>query len=103
MIRNIIFDWSGTLVDDLPAVVEATNYVLTQAGRPEMTLDEFRAEFRLPFTLFYDKHVPDMSLTPVGTVVSRPVCRGAGFGVCVAACSRVPAVLSRAARLTRSS
>ena len=32
MIRNIIFDWSGTLVDDLPAVWQATNYVLTQAG-----------------------------------------------------------------------
>ncbi len=31
MIRNIIFDWSGTLVDDLPAVWQATNYVLAQA------------------------------------------------------------------------
>ena len=31
MIRNIIFDWSGTLVDDLPAVWKATNYVLTRA------------------------------------------------------------------------
>ena len=45
MIRNIIFDWSGTLVDDLPAVWQATNFVLAQAGRPEMTLAEFRAEF----------------------------------------------------------
>ena len=25
MIRNVIFDWSGTLVDDLPAVLKATN------------------------------------------------------------------------------
>jgi phosphoglycolate phosphatase-like HAD superfamily hydrolase/ADP-ribose pyrophosphatase YjhB (NUDIX family) len=62
MIRNIIFDWSGTLVDDLPAVLDASNYVLTQAGRPEMTLEEFRAEFCLPFTLFYDKHIPDRSI-----------------------------------------
>jgi len=60
VIRNIIFDWSGTLVDDLPVVLDASNYVLTQAGRPAMTLDEFRAEFLLPFTLFYDKHVPDI-------------------------------------------
>ena len=43
VIRNIIFDWSGTLVDDLPAVLKASNFVLTQAGRPEMSLDEFRA------------------------------------------------------------
>jgi phosphoglycolate phosphatase len=62
MIRNIIFDWSGTLVDDLPAVWQATNYVLAQAGRPEMSLEQFRAEFCLPFTIFYDRHVPHVPL-----------------------------------------
>ena len=55
MIRNIIFDWSGTLVDDLPAVWKATNYVLAQAERAEMTLEQFRAEFCLPFTSFYER------------------------------------------------
>ncbi len=62
MIRNIIFDWSGTLVDDLPAVWKATNYVLAQAECAEMTLEQFRAEFCLPFTLFYDKHTPNVPL-----------------------------------------
>jgi phosphoglycolate phosphatase len=62
VIQNIIFDWSGTLVDDLPAVWQATNYVLTQAGRPEMTLDQFRAEFCLPFTGFYERHLPHVPL-----------------------------------------
>ena len=62
MIRNVIFDWSGTLVDDLPAVWEATNYVLAQAQRPEMTLEQFRAEFCLPFTVFYDRHTPQVPL-----------------------------------------
>ena len=62
MIRNVIFDWSGTLVDDLPAVWKATNHVLTQAGRPSLTLEQFRAEFCLPFTIFYDKHVPHVPL-----------------------------------------
>ena len=62
MIRNVIFDWSGTLVDDLPAVWEATNYVLAQAERPEMTLEQFRAEFCLPFTIFYDRHTPHVPL-----------------------------------------
>ena len=62
MIRNIIFDWSGTLVDDLPAVLKASNFVLTQAGRPEMSLDEFRAEFSLPFTNFYDRHTPHVPM-----------------------------------------
>jgi len=62
VIRNIIFDWSGTLVDDLPAVWQATNYVLAQAKRAEMTLEQFRAEFQLPFTTFYDKHTPHVPL-----------------------------------------
>jgi phosphoglycolate phosphatase len=62
VIRNIIFDWSGTLVDDLPAVLKASNYVLTQAGRPEMSLEQFRAEFSLPFTKFYDRHTPHVPM-----------------------------------------
>ena len=62
MIRNIIFDWSGTLVDDLPAVWKATNYALVQAQRTETSLEQFRAEFCLPFTIFYDKHTPNVPL-----------------------------------------
>jgi phosphoglycolate phosphatase-like HAD superfamily hydrolase/ADP-ribose pyrophosphatase YjhB (NUDIX family) len=67
MIRNIIFDWSGTLVDDLPAVWRATNYVLAQAQQPEMSLEQFRAEFCLPFTLFYDRYVPHVPLPQLET------------------------------------
>jgi phosphoglycolate phosphatase len=63
MIRNVIFDWSGTLVDDLPAVLKATNYVLSQARKPELTIEQFRAEFCLPFTRFYDRHVPEVPLS----------------------------------------
>jgi phosphoglycolate phosphatase len=67
MIRNIIFDWSGTLVDDLPAVWRATNFVLTQAERAEMSLEQFRAEFCLPFTIFYERHVPHIQLPQLET------------------------------------
>jgi phosphoglycolate phosphatase-like HAD superfamily hydrolase/ADP-ribose pyrophosphatase YjhB (NUDIX family) len=62
VIRNIIFDWSGTLVDDLPAVLQASNHVLTQAGRPVMSLEMFRAEFALPFKKFYDRHTPEVPM-----------------------------------------
>ncbi len=67
MIRNIVFDWSGTLVDDLPAVWEATNYVLAQANCTELTLDQFRAEFCLPFTIFYDKFTPHVPMPQLET------------------------------------
>jgi phosphoglycolate phosphatase-like HAD superfamily hydrolase/ADP-ribose pyrophosphatase YjhB (NUDIX family) len=62
MIRNIIFDWSGTLVDDLPAVFKASNFVLSQAGKSEMSLAQFRAEFSLPFAGFYTRHTPDVPM-----------------------------------------
>jgi len=62
VIRNIIFDWSGTLVDDLPAVWQATNHVFRQAGIPEITLEQFRAEFSLPFRGFYDRFTPKLPI-----------------------------------------
>jgi phosphoglycolate phosphatase-like HAD superfamily hydrolase len=58
MIRNIIFDWSGTLVDDLPAVLAATNALFEECGVEKLSLEDFRREFCLPFTLFYDRFVP---------------------------------------------
>jgi phosphoglycolate phosphatase len=60
VIRNIIFDWSGTLVDDLPAVLAATNFVFESCGVERMSLDTFRAEFCLPFKGFYEKFLPDV-------------------------------------------
>ena len=62
MIRNVIFDWSGTLVDDLPAVWRASNHALEQVGVATMPLDQFRREFRLPARDFYTERVPQESL-----------------------------------------
>jgi phosphoglycolate phosphatase len=61
-IRNIIFDWSGTLVDDLAPVIDATNAVLRHCGKPVMTRDDFVREFELPFTLFYARLLPETPL-----------------------------------------
>ena len=40
MFKNIIFDWSGTLVDDLALTLDASNYVFSQYGKPCMNRDE---------------------------------------------------------------
>ena len=61
-IKNIIFDWSGTLVDDLPAVLAATNFVFQQSGVQAISLETFRAEFCLPFKHFYDRFVPNVPI-----------------------------------------
>jgi phosphoglycolate phosphatase-like HAD superfamily hydrolase len=57
IIRNVILDWSGTLVDDLMPVVKTTNHVLESCGLPAMTLQQFRMEFCLPIRKFYERRV----------------------------------------------
>jgi len=44
-------------------VWRATNVVLRRAGVAEMTLDEYRAEFELPFQRFYDRIAPGVPLS----------------------------------------
>ncbi|HEY5753694.1 MAG TPA: dihydroneopterin aldolase [Chthoniobacterales bacterium] len=61
MIKNVILDWSGTVVDDLGPVIRATNAVMREHGGREFAVDEFRREFCLPLDPFYKKylsHVP---------------------------------------------
>jgi len=52
VIRNLIFDWSGTLVDDLAAVWQTVNHVLVQGGRKEISLAQFRSDFCPSFSKF---------------------------------------------------
>jgi len=65
IIRNVILDWSGTLVDDLGPVLKTTNHVFELCGLPPISLPEFRAEFCLPIRKFYQRrlpHVPQATL-----------------------------------------
>lgn len=62
VIKNIIFDWCGTLMDDLPAVWRATCKVFEKANVPALSLEAFRDEFELPFTGFYDRYVPHVPI-----------------------------------------
>ncbi len=62
MIRNLLFDWSGTLVDDQPGVICAVNGMLRAAGAAEMTREDFKASFRLPYTEFFAEVLPGLPL-----------------------------------------
>ncbi len=57
-IRNVIFDWSGTLVDDFPPVFAATNAIFRAFGEEPWTEGQFRERFYLPFTEFYRQWLP---------------------------------------------
>ncbi len=59
MIKNVILDWSGTLADDLSAVLRATNLIFREYGRKDLSLGDFRRHFRLPFSGFYAEFLPE--------------------------------------------
>lgn len=71
MVKNIVFDWSGTLVDDLPIVVASTNVVLARFGKPAITEEEFRRRFQLPFDQFYDEVLPGVAMEEIDTEFHR--------------------------------
>lgn len=62
VIRNIILDWSGTLVNDLPPVWRTTNFVFETFGLPPLTLEQFRREFCLPVSRFYAQRLPQVPM-----------------------------------------
>ena len=71
MIRNLLLDWSGTLADDLGPVLKATNAIFRDFGRNELTLEEFRRHFRLPFTEFYAEFLPEATLEGLEALYMR--------------------------------
>ena len=50
---HLVWDWNGTLLDDLDLVVAATNASLATAGGPVVTADEHRRDFRRPVADYY--------------------------------------------------
>ncbi len=71
MIRNIILDWSGTVVDDLGAVVQATNDVFREFGRAEISREAFRSEFALPLSRFHERFLPGVPIERIEEVYHR--------------------------------
>jgi phosphoglycolate phosphatase len=71
VIRNFILDWSGTVVDDLGAVVQATNDVFREFGRAEISRDAFRSEFALPLSRFYERFLPGVPMERSEEVYNR--------------------------------
>ena len=71
MIKNVLLDWSGTLADDLSAVLKATNLIFAEYGRDPLTLDEFRLHFRLPFSGFYADLLPEATAEGLEALYER--------------------------------
>lgn len=54
VVRHIVWDWNGTLLDDNDAVVAAVNAVCARYERAPISLAEWRAVFRRPISACYE-------------------------------------------------
>jgi phosphoglycolate phosphatase-like HAD superfamily hydrolase len=50
---HLVWDWNGTLLDDLTLVVDATNTSLASVGGPRVTAERHRRDFRRPVEAYY--------------------------------------------------
>jgi phosphoglycolate phosphatase-like HAD superfamily hydrolase len=62
-VAHLVWDWNGTLLDDLTLVVAATNVSLRTFGGPAITADDHRRDFRRPITAYYE-HVLGRPVSP---------------------------------------
>jgi phosphoglycolate phosphatase-like HAD superfamily hydrolase len=50
---HLVWDWNGTLLDDLSLVVSSTNHAFAAVGGRSVDADEHRTRFRRPVAEFY--------------------------------------------------
>lgn len=65
MIKHVIWDWNGTLLDDIHVSMDALNCLLKQEALPLVTdIDEYRKCFQFPVIEYYKKVGFDFNKTP---------------------------------------
>ncbi|SDY06280.1 Phosphoglycolate phosphatase, HAD superfamily [Micromonospora pattaloongensis] len=50
---HLVWDWNGTLLNDLHLVVSATNAAFASVAGPTVTAEEHRVQFRRPISAYY--------------------------------------------------
>ncbi|WP_236243367.1 HAD family hydrolase [Streptomyces sp. CC228A] len=52
---HLVWDWNGTLLDDIGAVIDATNAAFAELGLEPVTLARYRELYCVPVPLFYER------------------------------------------------
>ncbi|MFG2722643.1 HAD family hydrolase [Streptomyces sp. NPDC048416] len=52
---HLVWDWNGTLLDDIATVIEATNAAFAHIGLEPITLERYRDLYCVPIPLFYQR------------------------------------------------
>ncbi|MET7619926.1 HAD family hydrolase [Streptomyces sp. NPDC005408] len=52
---HLVWDWNGTLLDDITAVIGATNAAFEEIGLEPITLERYREVYCVPIPRFYER------------------------------------------------
>ncbi|MFJ4877799.1 HAD family hydrolase [Streptomyces sp. NPDC088745] len=55
MRTHLVWDWNGTLLDDITAVVGASNAAFAEIGLPAITVERYRELYCIPIPKFYER------------------------------------------------
>ena len=61
---HLIWDWNGTLQDDVWLCIDVMNGLLHRRGKPTITLQQYREIFRFPVRDYYQKAGLDYVIEP---------------------------------------
>ncbi|QQQ48931.1 HAD family hydrolase [Pseudomonas syringae] len=89
-IEHVVFDWNGTLIDDLDLAVCAVNRCGEQFGVAPVTAEQYRARFDFPIAGFYASLGFDLDRVPFSTIVQHYL---EHFDANVAHCPLQPGVI----------
>ena len=62
MIKGVLFDWNGTVLDDVDAILKAANSELLHLGGKEIGLLRFRQTFQVPIDRYLQRNGIDRNL-----------------------------------------
>lgn len=58
--KNIIFDWSGVVKDAVGAQLWKVNKIFSKYGHRDISMEEFKENFKLPYMILYNLYLPDL-------------------------------------------
>jgi phosphoglycolate phosphatase len=67
-IDNIIWDWNGTLLNDVEMCIECMNHLLKPRNLPKLNLEKYREVFTFPVKDYYEKVGIDFEKDPFDTI-----------------------------------
>ena len=68
---HLVWDWNGTLLHDIHAVIEATNAAFAEIGLPAITLERYRELYCVPVPRFYERLLGRLPTEPEWEVMDE--------------------------------